>query len=137
MTHFTYFLPCLKMSVLLVWWYNKPMENPWKENFKNISCSIQKLLSNPKVNKSSCSLSMFMSYNVGNPMEIRSQKTTKTLTHTIHFLPHPKIGPRPKMTWNHPEPKNIPLMFSGQWCLVTCCVSNTEDWLWAQCNEHV
>ena len=44
-----------------------------------ISCSIQKLPSNPKVNKNSCSLSMFMSYNFANPMEIRFQKTTKKL----------------------------------------------------------
>ena len=28
-------------------------------------------------------------------------------------------------------------IFSDKQCLVTCCTSNTEDWSWAECDEHI
>ena len=42
------------------------------------------------------------------------------------------------MTQNDPEPKVSQItIFSDQQCLATHCASNTEDWSWAHCNEHV
>ena len=96
------------LSMVLKYTFEKTMERRFQtvQNFLThptyISCPTLKLPSNPKINKNSCSLSMFMSFTVRNPVEKRFQKD------------HKKISPRPKMTRNHPESKNIPVMFSDQ-----------------------
>ena len=146
-----------------------------KLNTATTTYPAQKSVTDPKMTKNVCSLSMMVSNTVGKLMEKRFQKVKKVDS------PRPKLVLGPKMTqngfslsmvpplesqwkWDFEETKffwPVPptscstqksvlewlkmilslkmskiTSFSNQLYLVTCCGRNSEDWSWAQFDEH-
>ena len=74
--------------------HGKEISNKTKGFWPSLPTSYitQKSVPGPQMSKHGCSLIMVVSFTVGKPIERRFQKLQKSLTHSTHSLPHPKVS---------------------------------------------
>ena len=90
-----------------------------KKKRKRLTCLGQESVPDLKMTKNSCSLIKVGWYTIGKHMAKRFQKVQKILFFLTQFLPYSKAATRPN-------------------CVVCLWkVSNTVDWSWLECDEHV